>query len=89
MTGYGAAKIAIVSGLKNTSDLIEKIKAGEVYYDLVEVMSCPGGCINGGGQPVGDVDAKLKRAAGLYNADNKEAKKASQENECVKNRCEK
>ena len=80
----GEVKIAVVSGLKNTSDLIDKIKAGEVYYDLVEVMSCPGGCINGGGQPVGEVDAKLKRAAGLYNADHKETKKASQENECVK-----
>ena len=78
-------KIAIVSGLKNASDLIDKIKAGQVYYDLVEVMSCPGGCINGGGQPVGEVDAKLKRAAGLYNADHKEDKKASQENEVVKN----
>ena len=81
----GEVKIAIVSGLKNASDLIDKIKAGEVYYDLVEVMSCPGGCINGGGQPFGEVDAKLKRAAGLYNADHKEAKKSSQENEVVKN----
>ena len=80
----GEVKIAVVSGLKNTSDLIEKIKAGQVYYDLVEVMSCPGGCINGGGQPVGDRDAKYKRAAGLYNADKEEAKKASQENLSVK-----
>ncbi len=80
----GEVKIAVVSGLKNASDLIDKIKAGEVYYDLVEVMSCPGGCINGGGQPVGDRNAKLMRAAGLYNADNQEAKKASQDNTLVK-----
>ena len=44
-------KIAVVSGLKNADNLIRKIKSGEVHYDLIEVMACPGGCINGGGQP--------------------------------------
>ena len=45
-------KIAVVSGQVNAGKLLERIKAGEVYYDVIEVMSCPGGCINGGGQPI-------------------------------------
>ena len=43
-------KFAIVSGLKNASDLIDRIRNGE-HYDLVEVMACPGGCVCGAGQP--------------------------------------
>src|ERR1035437_3834316 len=43
--------LAIVSGLKNTKLLLEKIKKGEAKYDLIEVMACPGGCIGGAGQP--------------------------------------
>ena len=42
-------KIAVVSGLKNADELIQKIKSGEVQYDFVEVMACPGGCIAGAG----------------------------------------
>lgn len=45
-------KVAVVSGLANTRKLIEAIKRGEVKYQFVEVMTCPGGCINGGGQPI-------------------------------------
>ncbi|MDC7233881.1 MAG: [FeFe] hydrogenase, group A [Spirochaetales bacterium] len=45
-------KMAISSGLKNTEKLIQKINSGEVSYDIVEVMACPGGCIDGAGQPV-------------------------------------
>ena len=44
-------KIAIVSGLENTDKLIHRIEEGEVSYHMVEVMACPGGCLNGGGQP--------------------------------------
>ena len=47
-----ALKVAVVSGLANTRNLIEAIKAGKVSYDFVEVMACPGGCSNGGGQPI-------------------------------------
>lgn len=45
-------KVAVVSGLGNTRKLLTAIQNGEVTYDFVEVMTCPGGCINGGGQPI-------------------------------------
>lgn len=45
-------KVAVVSGLGNTRKLIHAIKEGDVHYDFVEVMTCPGGCVNGGGQPI-------------------------------------
>ena len=77
-------KIAVVSGLANTSVLMEKIKAGEVYYDFVEVMSCPSGCVNGGGQPQADYSARALRSAGIYKADEMEVKKTSDHNETVK-----
>ena len=44
--------VAVVSGLKNVGELIDKIKRNEIQVDFVEVMSCPGGCINGGGMPI-------------------------------------
>jgi len=61
---------AIVSGLGNAKKVMEDVKAGVVDYDFVEVMACPGGCINGGGQPVSlDKDARKKRTTGLYDTD--------------------
>jgi len=45
-------KLAIVSGQVNAGKLLERVKTGESSYDVIEVMACPGGCINGGGQPV-------------------------------------
>lgn len=62
-------KIAVVSGLKNADNLIRKIKLGEVHYDLIEVMACPGGCINGGGQPFTSYENKVKRGEELYSID--------------------
>lgn len=44
-------KTIVVSGMANAEKLIQKIKAGQVDYDFVEIMACPGGCVNGGGQP--------------------------------------
>jgi len=44
-------KAAVVSGIQNAKNLISKIGSGEASYDLVEVMACPGGCVNGAGQP--------------------------------------
>lgn len=72
-------KIAIVSGLKNTSDLIEKIKDG-VHYDFVEVMACPGGCISGAGQPFVAAEVKKQRGDGLYASDKLCTIKRSEEN---------
>lgn len=76
-------KIAVVNGLKNAQDLLDKIEAGEAYYDLVEVMACQGGCIGGAGQPFGLRDKKLKRASGLYEADRVSLFKCSEENPAI------
>lgn len=72
-------RIAVVSGLGNASKLIERIKAGE-HFDLVEVMACPGGCINGAGQPFVFPADREKRAGGLYAADKMCNIKRSEEN---------
>jgi NADH-quinone oxidoreductase subunit G len=73
-------KIAIVSGLRNADDLVKRIETGEAHYDFIEVMACPGGCICGGGQPFTKTDGKLKRSAGLYEADRMSSIKRSEEN---------
>ncbi|WP_291572050.1 [FeFe] hydrogenase, group A [Clostridium sp. UBA4548] len=73
-------KIAVVSGLKNAEDLVQKIKAGEAHYDFVEVMACPGGCVSGAGQPFTMNEGKAKRGAGLYEADRMSSIKRSEEN---------
>jgi len=79
MYGNREVKIAIVSGLKNACDLIEKIKSGE-HYDFVEVMACPGGCISGAGQPFAAQSIKEKRGQGLYSEDKLCSIKRSEEN---------
>lgn len=73
-------KIAIVSGLKNADDLVRKIKSGEVHYDFIEVMACPGGCVGGAGQPFTMSEGKQKRGEGLYAADKMSSLKRSEEN---------
>lgn len=83
-------KVAVASGLTNAKQLCEKIKNGECDYTFVEVMCCPGGCINGGGQPIHDaytrrnVDIKAKRAQALYEQDKSSKIRKSHENESVK-----
>ncbi len=68
--------VAVVSGLDNARTLVEQIKSGEKNFDFVEVMSCPGGCVNGGGQPTlsdsvrNSVELKEARAKALYSSDN-------------------
>jgi NADP-reducing hydrogenase subunit HndD len=70
-------KVAVVSGLANAKALMEKIAAGEVQYSFIEVMACPGGCVNGGGQPQQPadirtvVDIRSQRANTLYALDEK------------------
>ena len=72
-------KIAVVSGLGNADDLLERIKAGE-HFDFIEVMACPGGCVNGGGQPyIGSMGCD-ERAKGLYNIDLLHSIRRSEEN---------
>ena len=64
-------KVAVVSGLGNARKVLEDIRAGKANYHFIEVMACPGGCINGGGQPMScnDSNIKEKRAQGLYKDD--------------------
>ena len=82
-------KVAVASGLTNAKELCEKIKKGECDYTFVEVMCCPGGCINGGGQPIQDaytrrnVDIKSKRAKALYDEDKKSQIRKSHENPAI------
>ncbi|MFQ3549939.1 MAG: [Fe-Fe] hydrogenase large subunit C-terminal domain-containing protein, partial [Armatimonadota bacterium] len=67
-------KLAVVSGLANTKELLEKIKSGEAQYDLVEVMSCRGGCVGGAGQPFpNDVNARERRKNAIYDNDRVQA----------------
>ena len=77
-------KIAVVSGLANADKLIDKIEKGEAKYDFVEVMACPSGCINGGGQPRAELKDRITRMDGIYTADKCESKRASDENTLVK-----
>ena len=77
--GERELKIAVVSGLKNARDLIERIKSGE-HYDFVEVMACPGGCVSGAGQPFVANEEKESRGKGLYSADKLCSIKRSEEN---------
>ncbi|WP_027399804.1 [FeFe] hydrogenase, group A [Anaerovorax odorimutans] len=67
--GDRTLKLAVVSGLKNTEELIQKVKSGEEHYDFIEVMACPTGCIGGGGQPQSSRETKTLRAQGLYSTD--------------------
>lgn len=65
-------KIAVINGTGDARRVLERIKAGEVYYDFIEVMACEGGCIAGGGQPRNNLNTptlKIKRAKGLYKSD--------------------
>ena len=73
--------IAVVSGLGNTRKLISKIERGEVKYDFVEVMACPGGCVGGGGQPVKDgYELAFNRGKKLYFLDENSEIRYSHEN---------
>ena len=70
-----------MSGLRNTRNLLKKIERGEVSYDFVEVMACPGGCVGGGGQPIHDGEEYApRRAPVLYELDRKKPIRFSHEN---------
>ncbi len=76
--------IAVVSGLSNAAKLLGEIKAGRSDLHFIEVMTCPGGCIAGGGQPLnGDVQAVRQRMQTLYNIDRDEHLRFSHRNEDV------
>ncbi len=77
-------RTAVVSGLGNTRTLLEKIERGEVQYDFVEVMACPGGCAGGGGQPIHDgVELAYARGMNLYLLDENANIRFSHENQDI------
>ena len=82
-------KVAVASGLANAKKLLEQIKSGEKHYHFVEIMGCPGGCINGGGQPVQSahvrnfVDLRALRAKVLYDQDNGKKVRLSHRNPMI------
>lgn len=77
-------KIAVIHGLKQAREVLDRIQKGEVYYDFIEVMSCPGGCIGGAGQPIHyDEDVRQERAKGLYNTDKMLQLHKSQDNRYI------
>jgi NADP-reducing hydrogenase subunit HndD len=83
-------KVAVASGTANAKTLMEQVKNGTSEYHFIEIMGCPGGCINGGGQPIVDAttrnfeDFKAKRASALYTSDKNNANRKSHENEAIK-----
>ena len=77
-------KVAVASSLSNARKLMEAIATGKAHYDFVEVMACPSGCINGGGQPIKDDDNKVaNRSKVLYGLDKVNNLRFSHENPSV------
>lgn len=83
-------KAVVVSGLSNAKKIMNEIKEGKAYYQFVEIMACPGGCIMGGGQPIknsktrSEVDVRKLRADALYSIDEKSVIRKSHENPVIK-----
>ena len=77
-------RVAVASGLANTRNLIEAIKSGQVSYDFVEIMACPGGCVGGGGQPIKDgYEFAQPRSEILYGLDKFSDLRFSHENKAI------
>ncbi|HCO47940.1 MAG TPA: ferredoxin [Spirochaetaceae bacterium] len=78
-------RVAVAHGLKNARVILDEMAAGKSSYHFIEVMSCPGGCIGGGGQPVlPDMDKKLARNSSLYAEDLRLPSRKSHQNPEVK-----
>ncbi|MTR48959.1 ferredoxin [Pseudoflavonifractor sp. BIOML-A11] len=79
-------RVCVCSGLSNAKKVLDGVKAGELHYDFIEIMACPGGCVNGGGQPIQHadvrnwVDLKALRAKALYTQDEGMTLRKSHEN---------
>ena len=84
-------KVAVASGLSNAKELLEKVKSGEIDVQFIEIMACPGGCVNGGGQVIvkadvrNFVDVRAERAKALYGLDEANKIRKSHETEDIKN----
>ncbi|MEN2776479.1 NADH-dependent [FeFe] hydrogenase, group A6 [Acetivibrio clariflavus] len=83
-------KAAVAHGLGNARKLLDRIKAGEAEYHFVEIMACPGGCVNGGGQPIQPskvrswTDLRTERAKAIYEEDKELPIRKSHENPRIK-----
>lgn len=82
--------VAVASGLDNAKKVLEDVKAGRKNYQFIEIMCCPGGCVNGGGQPIQPnwiretMDIPALRAKSIYEEDRNLPKRKSHKNEAVK-----
>ena len=82
-------KVCVASGAANAKTVMDKIKSGEADWTFVEIMCCPGGCVNGGGQPIqpqyirDTVDLKALRAKALYDQDEKMQLRKSHQNPII------
>ncbi len=83
-------RVAVAHGTQNAKTLLDSVRSGEKTYDFIEVMGCPGGCVNGGGQPIVSAeerlinDPRVKRARALYSADAGMTYRKSHENPGIK-----
>ena len=83
-------KVAVASGLANAKILMDKIRSGEADDQFIEIMSCPGGCVNGGGQPIKSAyvrnnnDIRAIRAGSIYAADKAMKYRKSHDNPAIK-----
>ena len=88
--GDKTIRVAVASGTKNAKELLTRVQNGEEQVDFIEIMCCPGGCVNGGGQPLqpasvrNSVDLRALRASVLYKADAAMDLRKSHENSAVK-----
>jgi NADP-reducing hydrogenase subunit HndD len=82
-------KAAVAHGLGNARKLMEKVRSGEADYHFIEVMACPGGCVNGGGQPIQPasvrncIDLRAERAKAIYEEDEASVLRRSHENPTI------
>ncbi len=82
--------VAVVSGLANAKKLLQDVKDGKANYHFIEIMACPGGCVNGGGQPIqhadiiNNIDIRALRAKVLYDEDKNLSIRKSHENPVIK-----
>ena len=88
--GDMTVRVAVASGTANAAKLLRGIQSGEYQADFIEIMACPGGCVNGGGQPIqpasvrNSMDLRAVRAKILYDADKNLPYRKSHENPLIK-----
>ena len=88
--GDVTVNVAVASGTGNAKKLLTQVQNGEIDVQFIEIMACPGGCVNGGGQPIqpasvrANMDLRAVRAAVLYNDDQNAELRKSQDNLAVK-----